>query len=124
LQVDALYGIGLNRAPEPSAATLIEQINASGVPVLALDVPSGLNADTGHSPGAAVRADVTVTFIAGKRGLHTGRSADLVGCWSWRPGRARQRLCNVKPDAQLLAADSPCRRVPATPTRATTATCW
>jgi hydroxyethylthiazole kinase-like uncharacterized protein yjeF len=107
LQVDALYGIGLNRAPEPSAAALIERINASGVPVLALDVPSGLNADTGHSPGAAVRADVTVTFIAGKRGLHTGRSADLVGVLELATLAVPDRVfATIKPDAQLLAVDA------------------
>lgn len=77
--VDALYGTGLNRAPEPSAATLIERINASGVPVLALDVPSGLNADTGHCPGAAIRAELTLSFIAAKRGMYTGQAATRVG---------------------------------------------
>lgn len=79
VHVDALYGTGLKRSSEPAVATLIEQINASGTPVLALDVPSGLDADTGRSPGAAIRADVTVSFIAAKRGLYTGRAAALVG---------------------------------------------
>lgn len=77
--VDALYGTGLNRAPDPSATALIEHINASGVPVLALDVPSGLNADTGHCPGAAIRAQLTISFIAAKRGLYTGQAATKVG---------------------------------------------
>ncbi len=79
VHVDALYGIGLNRAPEPRVAQLIERINASRTPVLALDVPSGLDADTGHCPGVAVQADVTVTFVTHKRGLHTGRAADCTG---------------------------------------------
>jgi ADP-dependent NAD(P)H-hydrate dehydratase / NAD(P)H-hydrate epimerase len=77
--VDALYGTGLNRAPESSAASLIERINASTVPVLALDVPSGLNANTGDCPGAAVRAQMTVSFIAAKRGMYTGHAATKVG---------------------------------------------
>ncbi|MBM7125965.1 NAD(P)H-hydrate dehydratase [Dyella flava] len=77
--VDALYGTGLNRVPEPSAADLIERINASAVPLLALDVPSGLNADTGDCPGVAIRADLTVSFIAAKRGLYTGQAATRVG---------------------------------------------
>ncbi|MFC3653972.1 NAD(P)H-hydrate dehydratase [Dyella humi] len=77
--VDALYGTGLNRAPDAVASTLIERINASGIPVLALDVPSGLNADTGHCPGVATRAQVTVSFIAAKRGLYTGQAATKVG---------------------------------------------
>jgi NAD(P)H-hydrate epimerase len=77
--VDALYGTGLNRAPDAGANALIERINASGIPVLALDVPSGLNADTGHCPGAAVRAQVTVSFIAAKRGMYTGQAATRTG---------------------------------------------
>ena len=79
VHVDALYGIGLNRAPTGEIARLIDRINASRVPVLALDVPSGLDADTGNCPGMAIRADVTVTFVAHKRGLHTGRAADCTG---------------------------------------------
>jgi len=77
--VDALYGTGLNRAPDASAGALIERINASGVPVLALDVPSGLNADTGHCPGAVIRAHATVSFIAAKRGLYTGKGPAKAG---------------------------------------------
>jgi len=77
--VDALYGTGLNRAPEASASALIERINASGIPVLALDVPSGLNADTGHCPGVAIRAQATVSFIAAKRGLYTGQASTKTG---------------------------------------------
>jgi ADP-dependent NAD(P)H-hydrate dehydratase / NAD(P)H-hydrate epimerase len=77
--VDAIYGTGLNRAPEALAANLIQRINASAMPVLALDVPSGLNADTGDCPGVAVRADLTVSFIAAKRGLYTGQAATKVG---------------------------------------------
>ncbi|HUW51796.1 MAG TPA: NAD(P)H-hydrate dehydratase [Rhodanobacter sp.] len=107
LHVDALYGIGLNRALEPSVAQLVEQINASGQPLLALDVPSGLNADSGHCPGAAIRADVTVTFIAGKRGLHTGRSADHVGVLELATlGVPEHVYAGVCPDAQLLVAAS------------------
>ena len=79
MHVDAMYGIGLNRAPDVAAAALIEAINASATPVLALDLPSGLSADSGDCPGAVIRADVTVTFIAHKRGLHTGRAVDQVG---------------------------------------------
>lgn len=79
VHVDALYGTGLDRPPRPTAAVLIERLNASGAPILALDVPSGLNADTGDCPGVAVRADLTVSFIAAKRGLHTGQAAAHTG---------------------------------------------
>lgn len=70
--VDALLGTGLNgplREPFKSAA---ERVNASGLPVLAVDVPSGVDADTGATADGTVRADVTVSFIGAKLGLHTG----------------------------------------------------
>lgn len=79
VHVDALYGIGLSRPPDGRAREWIERLNAAARPVLALDVPSGLDADAGFAPGAVVRADATITFIANKRGLHTGVAADCVG---------------------------------------------
>ncbi len=102
VRVDALYGIGLDRAPQTRAVALIECINASAAPVLALDVPSGLNADTGHCPGVAVRADATLTFVTHKRGLHTGRAADCVGALEW--ASLGVAAGDVVPDARLLAA--------------------
>jgi NAD(P)H-hydrate epimerase len=67
--VDALLGIGLKDAPREDAARMIELVNASGRPVVAIDVPSGVNASTGEVPGVAVRATDTVTFGAAKVGL-------------------------------------------------------
>jgi len=67
--VDALLGIGLHDAPREDVARVIERVNGAGVPVVAVDVPSGVNASTGEVPGAAVRAAVTVTFGAAKVGL-------------------------------------------------------
>ncbi len=67
--VDALLGIGFRDTPREDAARMIELINAAGRPVVAVDVPSGVNASTGEVPGAAVRATVTVTFGAAKVGL-------------------------------------------------------
>src|SRR5690606_16833168 len=77
--VDALLGIGLSGEPRADMASAIEQINASGLPVLALDIPSGLNADSGAAPGAAVRAGITLSFIGLKQGLVTGRGPALCG---------------------------------------------
>lgn len=77
--VDALLGTGLDRPPAGAVADAIAAINASGRPVLALDVPSGLNADTGHAPGALVRADATLSFVARKQGLYTGLARDCCG---------------------------------------------
>ncbi len=67
--VDALLGIGLTDAPREDAARMIELMNASGRPVVAIDVPSGVNASTGEIAGAAVTAAATVTFGAPKVGL-------------------------------------------------------
>jgi ADP-dependent NAD(P)H-hydrate dehydratase / NAD(P)H-hydrate epimerase len=67
--VDALLGIGLEGPPREDAARMIELINAAGRPVVAIDVPSGVNATTGEVAGAAVRATATVTFGAAKVGL-------------------------------------------------------
>ena len=67
--VDALLGIGLRDAPREDAARMIERIKVSGRPVVAVDVPSGVNATTGEIPGVAVRAEATVTFGAAKVGL-------------------------------------------------------
>lgn len=77
--VDALLGIGLRAAPRAEFAAAIAQINASGLPVLALDLPSGLNADSGAVAGAVVSASLTLTFIATKRGLLTGRGPAVCG---------------------------------------------
>jgi NAD(P)H-hydrate epimerase len=67
--VDALLGIGLHDAPREDAARMIDLVNACGRPVVAVDVPSGVNASTGEVPGVAVRATETVTFGAAKVGL-------------------------------------------------------
>lgn len=79
LIIDGLLGTGLNAAPRPPVARLIDHINSHPAPVVALDVPSGLSAQTGAAPGAVVRAGRTVTFIALKTGLLTGRGRDFTG---------------------------------------------
>lgn len=77
--VDALFGIGLRRAPDAASSRLIDAINASGCIVFSLDVPSGVDADTGNVPGKAVRAGSTLQFIAAHRGLATGAALDHRG---------------------------------------------
>ena len=69
LIIDGLFGIGLNRPLDADWINLIGAINASGVPVLAVDLPSGIHADTGEAFGAAVQAAVTLTLGAPKTGL-------------------------------------------------------
>lgn len=77
--VDALLGTGLRGDVRDDYATAIEAINDSGLPVLSLDVPSGLNADTGAVLGAAVRASATMTFVACNLGLLTGAAPGHTG---------------------------------------------
>ncbi len=77
--VDALLGIGIVEPVRAPIAAAIAAINSSGRPVLALDVPSGLCADSGRVLGTAVRADVTVTFIALKAGLLLGEGPEHAG---------------------------------------------
>jgi hydroxyethylthiazole kinase-like uncharacterized protein yjeF len=67
--VDALFGTGFHGEPRPEAAALIERMNGAGAPVVAVDVPSGVDASTGEAAGAAVRAELTVTMHAPKVGL-------------------------------------------------------
>lgn len=80
--IDGLFGIGLTRPIGGEMHALVEHINRLTCPVLALDVPSGLDADTGHvvgEPGIAVHASHTITFIADKPGLHTADGRDYSG---------------------------------------------
>lgn len=77
--VDALFGIGLARAPEGEIAALIAAANQHPAAILALDVPSGVNAETGAVPGAAIIAQATLQFIAAHAGLTTGRACNHVG---------------------------------------------
>ena len=69
LVLDAVFGTGLNRAPEGRFAEWIEAINASGLRVVAVDLPSGLDSDTGVAYSPCVRAAMTVTFTLPKAGL-------------------------------------------------------
>jgi hydroxyethylthiazole kinase-like uncharacterized protein yjeF len=79
LVIDGLFGIGMSRPVAAPNAQWIEAVNAAAVPVLSLDVPSGLDADTGFVHGSAMRAHRTITFIADKPGLHTGAGPDHAG---------------------------------------------
>ena len=79
LIVDGLFGIGLRRPPASEHAELIEWANRTDAPVLALDVPSGVDAETGTAFAPAIDADATATFLALKPGLLTGDAVDLCG---------------------------------------------
>lgn len=77
--VDALLGIGMSGAVREPYRRAIEVINLARLPVLAVDIPSGLCSDTGAELGVAVAATVTMSFIGLKRGLFTGRGPTLAG---------------------------------------------
>ena len=79
LVIDALFGTGLGRPVEGDYAAAIEVINRCGRPRIALDIASGLNADTGNVMGTAVVADITTTFIGHKPGLFTADGPDHSG---------------------------------------------
>ena len=79
LIVDAIFGTGLNRPAAGDSRAAIEWMNAHAAPVLAVDVPSGLHADSGTPLGDAVRAEATVSFVGMKRGLLTHLGPDHAG---------------------------------------------
>jgi hydroxyethylthiazole kinase-like uncharacterized protein yjeF len=79
LIIDGLFGIGLNRSLDHHWADLIEHLNAANLPVLAVDVPSGLNAETGEPQNVAVCAQATITFGAPKIGLLRASSYPFTG---------------------------------------------
>jgi ADP-dependent NAD(P)H-hydrate dehydratase / NAD(P)H-hydrate epimerase len=82
LIVDGMFGIGLTRTIDAPYSQWIADVNAAGVPVLALDIPSGLDADTGCAQAATIRARATATFIALKPGLLTADGPDHCGAIS------------------------------------------
>ena len=79
LVVDALLGLGLDRDVGPPLAAVIETLNAAGRPIVALDVPSGLDSDSGFPRGGALRAALTVSFVGLKPGCYLGAGPEYCG---------------------------------------------
>ena len=77
--VDALFGTGLSRSLVKPLDSVVEKINAAGMPVLAVDIPSGLDCDRGEPLGPTVRASHTATFVALKQGFRNPQSQDWTG---------------------------------------------
>lgn len=101
--VDALLGTGLKSAPRAPYAKAITLINEHASPVLALDIPSGLNGDTGAASANVVMADATASFVAHKRGLFTGKAAAVCGAISLHTlGIAADVYCGVPAAAKTL----------------------
>ncbi len=114
LAIDALLGLGSNRAPSASIGVLVDALNDLPCPVLAVDLPSGLNADTGQSSGDAeaaagdtarrcVRAQHTLALLTAKPGLHTGIGRDQAGT-VWLDELGVDPLQPRAPDAWLTGA--------------------
>jgi hydroxyethylthiazole kinase-like uncharacterized protein yjeF len=104
LAVDGLFGIGLTRPLAGAHAALVRKLNALGAAILSLDIPSGINADTGAVMGCAVRASHTLTFIAHKPGLLTLDGPDHCGELKLDTlGLAPGKL--LEPEGHLLDAD-------------------
>ena len=111
LIIDALLGIGCNRAPDAGLAEAITALNASPARILAADVPSGLNSDTGeHWGGLAVRAHHTLTFLGLKPGLFTAHGRDHAG-QVWHASLHDDAPGDAK--APITHADTPPPRAPA-----------
>ncbi|AXI84527.1 NAD(P)H-hydrate dehydratase [Xylella taiwanensis] len=104
--VDALFGIGLNRRLDVPTQGLIDALNAAGRPVLALDVPSGVDAERGAVFGTPIRAHVTLQFIVRHVGLYTGQALESVG---------ERLLAELDVPAALRDSLAPCAEVWAPP---------
>ena len=106
LVFDALLGTGLDREPAGDYGAAVDLINQSGKAVVAVDIPSGLNADTGVAMGRAVEADMTVTFIGAKRGLFTADGPDYAGEVSFYDLETPQSVRDSEPDYGILIQES------------------
>ncbi len=101
--VDGLFGTGLDREVGGFHADVIKAVNRFSGHVVALDIPSGLHADTGSALGVAVKADLTVTFIGLKQGLFTGEGPEYAGEIVFSDlGTPPEVRYSVKPSAMLL----------------------
>lgn len=117
--VDAMLGTGLGGDVRGAYRDAITAINDSGLPVLAVDIPSGLCSDTGRVLGLAVQADLTVTFIGLKRGLFTMAAADHTGAVEFNDlGVPPEVYQQVACDSRRLELEALLERVPARPATA------
>jgi len=103
--IDAVGGTGIRGPLRGEAAEAVEQINAAGRPVVALDIPTGLDCDTGEAPGPVVRAAMTVTFVARKKGFDAPGSAVYTGAVRVSDigipaERVREMLVGAPPEAR------------------------
>jgi NAD(P)H-hydrate epimerase len=105
--VDALFGTGFSGAPRPEAAELIRRMNDASAPVVAVDIPSGVDASTGEVPGEAVQAELTVTMHGLKVGLAVGP-----GCFRAGEVRVADIGLEGRPTRHALVGPELLARVP------------
>lgn len=79
LIVDAIFGTGLTKPPRDPFGSIVEAVQSAGVPILAIDIPSGLDCDTGRPLGPCIRATRTITFVAEKVGFAQPSAAPYLG---------------------------------------------
>ncbi|MDB5999861.1 MAG: carbohydrate kinase [Rhizobacter sp.] len=117
LAIDALLGLGGSRAPQAAIAAAIEHLNALSCPVLSIDLPSGLHAETGQWLGdACVNADHTLCLLTAKPGLFTGKGRDQVGTvWLDTLGTTASADGGHEPDGWLTGSDDVRRTLPSRP---------
>jgi NAD(P)H-hydrate epimerase len=111
LVIDALIGYGLRSAPRSPVAELIRWANGTGAPILALDVPSGVDATTGHSPGDCIKPHWTMTLALPKTGLLPQRTGYLFLADIGIPDQTYRRLglSSVNPFAKGFWVPLTCR---------------
>ncbi|MGY8819061.1 MAG: NAD(P)H-hydrate dehydratase [Pseudomonadales bacterium] len=114
---DALLGTGITGEVREPYASVIRAMNDSALPILAVDLPSGLCADTGHLLGEVVRAELTVTFIGLKLGLFTGQGPDRIGTLIFDDLQAdAQVIDQIEPSALRLCEANLPTLAPRSPT--------
>jgi NAD(P)H-hydrate epimerase len=106
LVVDALLGTGLDRSVSGDYGDAIDLINQAAAGVVAVDIPSGLNADTGQVMGKAIEADLTVTFIGRKRGLYTAHGPDFAGRTKFSDLQTPDSIRDSIPDSGILIREN------------------
>jgi hydroxyethylthiazole kinase-like uncharacterized protein yjeF len=106
LLVDALLGTGISGAPQGDFAAAIKLMNESGSTLVAVDIPSGLNADTGNVMGQAVEARLTTTFIGHKRGLYTADGPDHCGLIKYSDLETPDSVRESVPDSGFLVREN------------------
>lgn len=104
--IDALLGTGLNSAPRANYKLAIEYINKNFTNIIAVDIPSGLSADTGYAYQPTVKANHTISFIALKQGLYTQDGPDSIGSLEYDSLGVGQNIYNLVDNSSWLLEDS------------------